>query len=168
MNLWVYECVDKTFNQWTFSPAIVATLHDSKLYDTFVLFFSSFVHRLKWGKVNTSHHIALVIHIESYRCAPRRYEQHELSTSMWIRNVFLTFTVHTFSFFCACARCVWHTRRKIAQTHNRTSRKMGKKHHQQQDFFLFFMHNSCTNNTIAILESWKYKRKKSENDRSVI
>lgn len=56
--------------------------------------------------------------------------------------------------------CVWHTRRKIAQTHNRKSRKRERTKNPPTTriFFLSYiivLTSSNTNNTIAILESWK-------------
>lgn len=138
----MYGCVDKTFNQWTFFQQlllhcmIVKCMIHSCFFSSFI---RSFVHRLNWRKVNTSHriashHITLVIRIVIQVCPKSIQATRAFHIDVNLQCVLDIYCTY-FLFLRCCAQCVWHTRRKIAQTHNRKSRKMGKKHHQQQDFF---------------------------------
>lgn len=148
-------------------PTIVATLHDivncmiDLFFFSFLWFVQSFV-RLNWTKVNTLHWSYIVIQV----CPHVDTKQ---NTSSLYRCEFAMCSWHLLFFLCWLSfRCVWHTRRKIAQTHNRKSRK--KTPPTTGIFYalcIIVSTSSNTNNTIAILESCENK-KKSKNDRSVI
>lgn len=151
----------KTFNQWTLSNNCCYIAWHRKLNDRFI-FFISLVrtnHSFVWIERKSTHHIGYTLVIQ---VCPHVDTKH--NTSLLYRCEFAMCSWHLLLLLCWLSlRCVWHTRRKIAQTHNRKSRK--KTPPITGIFYalcIIVSTSSNTNNTIAILESCEKKKEKQK------
>lgn len=144
ISVWECACVcwlKKTMNQWPHCMIV----------NCIVCYFSRSL-RTEWK--------CIIICVRRQRDIQVCLASYQHST-MWICNVLLTFTVFLLLVVllgvlcvCACVACLCHTGRKIAQTHNRKSRKRNERKKAQQEFHFFF---SCI--TVRNIRNCESERK---------